>query len=90
VLLLSRNRLTNDAEELNHKSAKQGRPHNWANRGVRLVIGLGPLDEHIPWIRDDVAGSNEMPPTDWAKRQWEMLVWARSVGWQTGPRIRPA
>jgi hypothetical protein len=44
----------------------------------RAEVGLPPLGERIAQIRKETAGA--VPP-DYARRQTQMLAWARSAGW---------
>lgn len=48
----------------------------------RRTVGLPPLAESVRRQREEVAQSNEFPPTDWHARQREMQEWARLVGWR--------
>jgi len=45
----------------------------------RRSVGLGPLAEKIAQFSG--AATDEPKPTDFNKRQEEMLAWAKSVGW---------
>jgi hypothetical protein len=47
----------------------------------RRSVGLGPLAEDIRRRREEMARSNEKPPSDRAERRRQMEAWARSAGW---------
>jgi predicted nucleic acid-binding Zn ribbon protein len=48
----------------------------------RRSVGIGPLAEDIRRRREDMARSNEQPPSDRVERRRQMEAWARSVGWR--------
>lgn len=45
----------------------------------RRSVGLGPLAERLEQVRIELGG--EAKPSDFKRRQAEMLEWAKSVGW---------
>jgi hypothetical protein len=48
----------------------------------RASIGLGPLDEAVRSMREQMAQGPEMPPKDWAERQRQNELWLQKVGWR--------
>jgi hypothetical protein len=48
----------------------------------RASIGLGPLDEAVRSMREQMAQGPEMPPKDWAERQRQKELWLQNVGWR--------
>ncbi len=48
----------------------------------RAALGLIPLAENTKRMREGVLKEKERRPYDWAKRERELEVWARKVGWR--------
>jgi hypothetical protein len=49
----------------------------------RRAIGLGPLVADVRLRREEIVGTGERPPADWAARQREMDAWYRRTGWRS-------
>lgn len=48
----------------------------------RRELGLLPLEEDLQQRREQIAQTNEKPPSDWAARKREEEDWLRKAGWR--------